>query len=116
MLVSSFAFVFRVVERDPQFGSPWLSVPLSIAGMVMLLFGIGEWKRPAYLWVFLSFPASLALLTAFRRNLPDFTNGKSAPIVLAGLIATAIYFAVEYYYSERRERERERSNRASPMD
>lgn len=110
MLVFSFALVFRVVEKDPQFASPWISLPLACAGMLMLLFGVGEWRRPAYLWVFVSFPASLALLTACRRSIPEMVNGKSAPVVFAGLVAAVIYFVVEFYYSDQNERERSRTD------
>jgi hypothetical protein len=51
-------FVFHFskdpISRDTM--SPFVSLPIAFAGAVMMLVGVGEWKRWAYLWVFLSMP------------------------------------------------------------
>ena len=76
--------------------SPFLSVPLSFIGALMMLFGVGEWRRWAYLWVFLSIPISFCLLA-----LIPGTGSKELPVVVAAIAAFGSYGIVRTYYARR---------------
>jgi hypothetical protein len=58
--------------------SPFLLVPFSLVGALMMLFGAGEWGRWGYLLVFLAIPVSFSLLflipstsKGYRRHHPN---------------------------------------------
>jgi len=94
MLGFSVVFALRVFEHDQHTVSPFLSVPLSFIGALMMLYGVGEWRRWAYLWVFLSIPISLCLLA-----LVPGTGGKELPVVVAAVAAFGSYGIVRAYYA-----------------
>ena len=54
MLLGSVAFVVRVFDGDEHMMRWFLSLPLAVGGVFMILFGVGEWGRWGYLLVFLS--------------------------------------------------------------
>src|SRR5277367_3341750 len=43
--------------------SPLLSLPIALSGALMMLFAVGAWGRWAYLWVILSIPTALLLIS-----------------------------------------------------
>ena len=58
MLFGMVAFIARVFEHDQHMMTSFLSLPLALVGVLMVLYGVGEWGRWAYLLVFLSIPAT----------------------------------------------------------
>src|ERR1043166_5045005 len=96
MLGFSVAFALRVFEHDQHTVSPFLCVPLSFIGALMMLFGVGEWRQWAYLWVFLSIPISFCLLA-----LIPGTGSKELPVVVAAAAAFGSYGIVRAYYARR---------------
>jgi hypothetical protein len=93
MLFAFGSFTVAVLEHHQEFLSPFLSLPLTVVGAVMILYGGGEWGRWAYLWVFLSIPVSLFLLvlTGCDEGLP----------VVAAVAAFGSYAIVRAYYTAR---------------
>jgi hypothetical protein len=97
MLYSSVSLMLRVFERQSEMFSPFLSAPLTVVGALMMLYGVGEWKRWAYVWVFLSIPISLFLLFL----IPGTSHDKGLPVILAAIAAFGSYAAVRTYYARK---------------
>jgi hypothetical protein len=97
MLYSAMAFMLRVFEHNQQFITPFLSLPLIIIGALLILYGVGAWKRWAYLCVFLSVPASLGLVFLI---LPG-TSSKILPVIVIAATAFAVHARVRAYYAGR---------------
>lgn len=66
-LLTIFSFEFIAgVRRQPNtasFISPLLALPIALVGALMMLFAVGGWGQWAYLWVILSIPITLLLVT-----------------------------------------------------
>ena len=97
MLYSTAALMMRVFERDQHFISPLLALPLTLIGGLLTLYGVGEWKRWAYLWVFLSIPASFCLVVP----LLSWTGSKVLPVIVVAAAAFAIHARVRVDYARR---------------
>jgi hypothetical protein len=109
MLGFTVAFASRVLGHDPHFISPFLSLPLALAGAVMVLYGVGEWGRWAYLWVFLSMPISLCLLLL----VPGAWDSIGLPLIVAALAAFFSNAGVQIYYSGEAREETVKDERTS---
>ena len=96
MLYSAVALFDRFYDRHHQFISPFLSLPLMIIGALLMLYGVGEWRRWAYLWVFLSIPASLCVLFV----IPGI-GSKVLPVLVIAVAAFTIHARVRAYYARR---------------
>jgi hypothetical protein len=68
-------------------------------GAVMMLFGVGEWGRWGYLFVFLSIPVSLLLLFLMPHA------GKDVGVIVPTLTSVGTYIAVRVFYARRKRRE-----------
>ena len=108
MLGFTIAFALRLMEHDQHMISPWLSLPLACVGALMMLYGVGEWGRWAYLWVFLSIPISLCLLLL----IPGTGSSKELPVIVAAAAAFVSYGAVRAYYGRPREEAHEHNDAA----
>jgi hypothetical protein len=99
------ALMDRVTSVRHESGelSPFLLVPLSLIGAVMMLFGVGEWGRWGYLLVFLSMPMSLSLLFLVP------TGGKDVFVLVPTVSAVVSYIVVRRYYSRRKSRYADRA-------
>ena len=95
LLFGSVAFIGRVVERTQEFVSPFLSLSLAGLGALMMLYGVGEWGRWAYVLVFLSIPVSLFLLLL----IPGSGSSKMLPVIVAAVAAFATHAGVRAYYA-----------------
>ena len=89
---------FTSVRHESGEMSPFLLVPLSLIGAVMMLFGVGEWGRWGYLLVFLSIPMSLSLLFLVP------TAGKEIGVFVPTVAAVASYVVVRRYYARNKSR------------
>ncbi len=87
---------------------PLVSAMLMIVGVVSILFGVGEWKRWAYVSVFLSIPATFAILTVLPNR---FTDWLSLPILAAILVSVAW---TAFVLSRRHYRRRDNAERTGP--
>ena len=96
MLYSAVALFDRFYDRHHQFISPFLSLPLMIIGALLMLYGVGEWRRWAYLWVFLSIPASLCVLFV----IPGI-GSKVLPVLVIAVAAFTIHARVRAYNARR---------------
>ena len=82
--------------------SPYVAAPLSLVGALMMLYGVGQWGRWAYLWVFLSVPIVASPLGWVSATYPapalDFIFAK--PLILVGfpLPMVVSYLFVRRYY------------------
>ena len=76
----SLAFIIRVVDpiEGEQTLNPLISLPLVFIGAVMMLFGVGQWRRWAYLWVFLSIPVAFLALALLP---PSVAGSKDMGVV-----------------------------------
>jgi hypothetical protein len=83
------------IQHENKEMTPFLLIPLSLLGAVMMLFGVGEWGRWGYLLVFLSIPASLSLL--FLTPAAD----KEAALIVPALATVGTYAAVRKFYGRR---------------
>jgi lysylphosphatidylglycerol synthetase-like protein (DUF2156 family) len=97
MLVSSFSFMVAVFAHRREFISPFLSLPLIVIGALMMLYGVGEWRRWGYLWVFLSIPISLCLLFL----IPAAGSDKGLSLIVAAIAAFISYVVARAHYSPR---------------
>jgi hypothetical protein len=87
------------IRRENGEMTPFLFIPLSLLGAVMMLFGVGEWGRWGYLLVFLSIPVSLSLLFLIP------AAGEDVAIIVPALAAACTYAAVRRFYGRRNIRE-----------
>lgn len=94
LLCSSVFLIAQIAGHNSEFISPFFLLPLLLVGAVMMLYGVGEWGRWAYLWVFLSFPISLAISV----SIPGASGDKGLPVVVSAVVATGVYAAVRAYY------------------
>jgi hypothetical protein len=98
--------IFVSDPRDPpseRWLSPFLALPLSFIGALMMLYGGGQWRRWAYLWVFVSVPivvSPLVLLSASNPAL-DFMFDKGLGIFLFASPMVVSYLLVRRYYQLR---------------
>jgi len=86
--------------------SPFLLVPLSLVGAVMMLYGVGEWGRWGYLLVFLSIPVSLSLLFLVPTGgfFAAFLLGKEVGVIVPTVAAVGSYAIVRRYYARGKSR------------
>ena len=97
MLSSSFRLLIRTFEHQQESLSPFLSLPLTFVGAFMMLYGVGEWRRRAYLWVCLSIAISMFLLYV----IPGIGSDKEFSIFAIAFVAFGSNIAVRAYYSSR---------------
>jgi hypothetical protein len=91
-------FVFVFEPENTSFAmSPLLSLPLGVSGSLMMLYGVGEWGRWVYLFVFLSIPLSFSLLSM----LPSNWNSKDLGLLFPAIAATISYGVVRRFYQRR---------------
>jgi hypothetical protein len=78
--------------------SPFLLVPLSLVGALMMPFGAGEWGRWGYLLVFLAIPVSFSLLFLIPSTVKDIG------VIIPTVAAAGTYVVVRGYYARRKNR------------
>ena len=97
MLFGMLSFIERVLEHDQHMMAWFLSLPLALAGVLMVLYGVGEWGRWGYLIVFLSIPATfIGYCFLFPHNGKDIT-----PFVITGVVAFFALASVRGFYERR---------------
>lgn len=99
MFYCTIAVIAAVFEQDQGILSPVLSLPLLLTGAVLMLYGVGEWGRWAYLLVFFSIPASLFALVL----IPGADSDKGLPIFVAAIAAFIVHKRVRAYYARKRQ-------------
>jgi hypothetical protein len=100
-VVMIFAFVTLVDRLTSVHHANGYLVPLGLIavsglGAAMMLFGVGEWGRWGYLFVFISFPISLLLLFLLPHA------GKDAGAIVPTLASVGTYIVVRTYYARRK--------------
>jgi len=100
-VVMFFAFVelldrLTSVHRENGFLAPLGLIAVCGLGALMMLFGVGEWGRWGYLFVFLSIPVSLLFLFLIPHA------GKDAGVVVPTLASVGTYIVVRTYYARRK--------------
>jgi len=92
--------IFVSDPPDQQWLSPFWAVPLCFVGALMMLYGGGQWKRWAYLWVFVSVPIVVSPVILLAEAYPalDFLAPKGPGIVLLALPMVVSYLLVRRYY------------------
>jgi hypothetical protein len=58
---SCLALIVELSYGEPFVMNPFLGIPLVFVGGLMILAGTGQWRRWAYMWVFLSIPITAAI-------------------------------------------------------
>ncbi|HEY1172322.1 MAG TPA: hypothetical protein VGH19_13190 [Verrucomicrobiae bacterium] len=94
MLLSSISLYLFIAGERSNILHPLIALPLVVLSSLMLLYGIGQWGKWAYLWIF-----HAPLPSAFVFDLLNTGTGKGdalLPIVLSPVIA---YFIVKAYYA-----------------
>jgi hypothetical protein len=97
MLYSALSLILTVLHRQQEIFSPNLAAPLTVVGALMIVYGVGEWKRWAYVWVFPSIPTSLFLTSI----IPGGDRDKGLPVVVAAIAAFSSSAAVRAYYARK---------------
>jgi peptidoglycan/LPS O-acetylase OafA/YrhL len=104
LIVNWLALVLRFSSPPETTINPFLAFLLALVGALMMLFGVDEWGRWAYLWVFVSTPlvVSLILIIPWPKWVEN-TNwgGKDAGVLFFALPFIASYIAVRSYYRRR---------------
>ena len=67
----------------------------------MMLFAVGEWGRWAYLWVFLSMPIVVSLLSLLPPEYGDWGGDKGSGVLVFTLPFVVSYLMVRQYYRRR---------------
>jgi len=80
-----------------------VSAPLGIIGAVLMLYGVGEWGRWAYLGVFLSIPFSMLLWF-----LPFYPQDKLRAGLAPAFVAAVAYLLARLHYWRRQSHSTER--------
>ena len=76
---------------------PLLSSALAIAGILLMLIGVGKWRQWLYILVFLSIPLSFGVFAAIGLG----SGVAFFPAALAGVVAFLTLFCVRQYYARR---------------
>jgi len=102
--VMFFAFIELIdrltsIHHEKGFVVPIGLIVVCGLGAVMMLFGVGEWGRWGYLFVFLSIPVSLLLLFLMPHA------GKDVGVIVPTLASVGTYIVVRAYYARRKRRE-----------
>ena len=98
MFISGIMLVLVLKPQNKTIAmSPLLSLPLAVSGSLMMLYGVGEWGRWAYLWVFLSIPLSFSFLSV----LPSAWNSKDLGVLFPAIAATVSYGFIRRFYRQR---------------
>jgi hypothetical protein len=100
-VVMFFAFVALLdrltsIHHDNRHLDLFGLIALCGLGSLITLFGVGEWGRWGYLFVFLSFPVSLLLLFLVPHA------GKDVGVVVPTLTSVGTYMVVRAYYARRK--------------
>jgi hypothetical protein len=93
LLMISCLGMIDVNVRGERWASPFLLAPLGLVGAFAILFGVREWRRWAYLWVFVSIPIGI-LVTALADSKEMGVVAFATPIVVS-------YALVKLYYRRR---------------
>jgi hypothetical protein len=82
--------------------SPSIALLLSVAGALMMLYGVGQWGRWAYLWVFLSIPLVVTRLGLLAEKYPaaDWLFATPIIILFSVLPMPVSYLLVRRYYRQ----------------
>jgi hypothetical protein len=101
MLSSFVALVDRLtsIHHETGYLIPLGLIAVCSLGAVMMLFGVGEWGRWGYLFVFLTIPISLLLLFLFPHA------GKGVGVLVPSLALVGTYITVRAYYARRKRKE-----------
>ena len=73
-LILTFCCLALIVELsygEPMVMNPFLGVPIAFVGGLMILAGTGQWRRWAYMWVFLAVPIASLLWSLLAPFLSD---------------------------------------------
>ena len=99
--LSWWSIIFAAFDSPAErLRSPFLAVPLSLVGAVMMLYGSGQWGRWAYLWVFVSVPLVVSPLGWLAKIFPeaDWLFKTPIAIMLFTLPMPVSYSLVKKYY------------------
>jgi uncharacterized membrane protein len=95
--------ISRFVDLHPKVPHPLISSATAILGLLMMLAGVGKWKKWRYLLVFLAFPVSffgyLFVEPRLIRGGPEAVTFEVAGLIMFTGISTFLtYYAVRRYY------------------
>jgi hypothetical protein len=79
--------------------NPWLLLAIGCASPLMILYGVGEWGRWAYIWVPLSLPFSLWFMMSSHL----FPYDKEFPVIGVAVAMITTYAIVRMYYRRQNE-------------
>ena len=94
LVFSSIALAAELVFGEPRILHPLLAIPMALGSALMMLCGTGLWGRWAYLWVFLSVPGGLVVLSPISSIIQD----KSFGVLTFSLPMVVSYVLVRRYY------------------
>ena len=98
--VSWLSIMFAFGSTGERLLSPFVAVPLSLVGALMMLYGGGQWGRWAYLWVFVSVPLVVAPVWWLAEAYPaaEWLFAKPIAVMLFALPMPISYLLVKKYY------------------
>jgi hypothetical protein len=106
------ALIGHFIDPDPYLPGPVRSVAGTAAGLLLMLVGVGKWKKWGYLLVFLSLPASLFLYGWLAP--PEFDN--TLFLAVFALVCTfATNRAVRKYYGRGQSSPQEPAGEPGPI-
>jgi hypothetical protein len=101
LLMISWLGMADVSVRGERWASPFLLVPLGLVGAFAILFGVGEWRRWAYLWVFVSIPIGILVMA--------LADSKEMGVVAFATPMVVSYALLKLYYRRRDARQTQQS-------
>ena len=91
---------------------PWLSLPLTFAAALMMLFGTGKWGQWFYLLIFLSIPCTLWMLIAASGP----GSGKGEVFFVLIVVALGLCALTRGWEAARAKQSRGKRNEEPPKD
>lgn len=102
------ALIVELSYGEPFVMNPFLGVPIAFVGGLMILAGTGQWRRWAYMWVFLAVPIAaliwglLSSLLLENQSLDrHWIDPRLLGILVFGLPMVLSYVFVRRHYSRR---------------
>jgi hypothetical protein len=105
-LIVTFCCLALIVELsygEPFVMNPFLGIPLAFVGGLMILAGTGQWRRWAYMWVFLAVPIA-ALIWGLLSSLlleNQFLDQHGMDTRLLGMLVFGLPMVLSYAFVRR---------------
>jgi hypothetical protein len=114
-LILTFCCLALIVELsygEPFVMNPFLGIPLAFVGGLMIMAGTGQWRRWAYMWIFLSIPITASIWVLLVPFLAEnqFLDRHWIDSRLLGMLVFGLPMILSYVFVRRYYQRFDRSN------